>query len=360
VIFSIYIIIILIQITYWTAFTVFTRKAASVKELPHLSLPPVSVIVCFKNEAHNLNPLLSFLTTQDYPNYEIVLVNDHSNDPFNPVIAAFKDSRIKLFHLPDSAHGKKKAQDYGINQAAHEIVCVTDADCTGSTQWIRKMVTPLIEKDICLGYAPLTYQRGTPSQFAIFESWIAAVQFISYAAAGMPYMGVGRNMAFKKKLFRDIGGHTAHLDLASGDDDLFVNAVANGSNTTIQLDQESFIWSPSKASWTSFLHQKSRHLTTSVRYQFRHQVLLSIFAISQMGFYLVPIISILFFPDTFLWIIITWACVSSLKYVFATRIDRLLPCRNLPVLFPLMDIMLAIYYMFMPLYMALKRNTSWK
>ena len=357
---SILLIAVIIQLLYWSAFTVILYKRRLKPFPPSSYLPPVSIVVCFKNEAANLRNLLDFLTRQDYLQYEIILVNDHSNDQFKLIIAAYNDDRITLLDLPDSAQGKKKAQDHGIRNASYDIILVTDADCTGSNQWIKSMTKGLQDKSICLGFAPLTSAKTISSRFSVFESWLAGVQYLSYGIAGLPYMGVGRNMAFKKSLFIDSGGHDNHLDLASGDDDLFVNAVANASNTTVQIDPESFIWSPAKTSWSSYLNQKSRHLTTSVRYQFHHQVLLSIFAISQMGFYLIPIMSIIFFPDTLPWVGTTFAIALSIKYLLAIRLYKILPCRNLPLLFPLMDMMLAIYYTFMPLYMVLKRNATWK
>lgn len=360
VIISIFILIVIVQLLFWIGFTFMLHKRKlNPSHLPS-DLPAVSIVVCFKNEVANLQNLLDFLTQQEYPQYEIILVNDHSNDPFNPIIAAFNDSRIKVFHLPDSAQGKKMAQDYGIRNASHDIILVTDADCTGSNLWIKSMINGLRDKSICLGFAPLTSAGTLSSQFSVFESWMAGVQYLSYASAGVPYMGVGRNMAFKKSLFTETGGHKNHLDLASGDDDLFVNAVANASNTTVQLDPNSFIWSPAKRSWSSYLNQKVRHLSTSVRYQFKHQLLLSIFALSQIGFYLIPIISVFYLKEDISILLITFAIALIIKYTMALFIHKILPCRNLPLSFPLMDIMLAIYYAIMPLYIAIKRNTTWK
>ncbi len=357
---AVYYIVCLIHIAFWITFVYFLKKSSISGSETRSSFPGVSIIVCFKNEASNLPSLVQFLTTQDYPEYEIILVNDHSNDTSTQVIAACEDDRILLIHLPDSAHGKKQAQEYGIQSAKHEIILVTDADCTGSSSWIKSMLKALNDKEICLGYAPLSYGGSFASQFAAYESWMAGVQYLSYASAGIPYMGVGRNLAFKKSLFLDSGGHSSHHDLLSGDDDLFVNAVANGSNTTLQLNPQSYVWSPSKSTWSNYFNQKSRHLTTSIRYKFKHQVLLSLFAMCQIALYLFPIISL--FIDIaesgYFWM--AFVITLSLKYLITISIHKYIPYRNLPSLFPLMDMLLTIYYLIMPFIMLFKRKTEWK
>ena len=356
-----YIIISVIQVSYWI---IFCRCLVSNRPGKHsfidLDPPPVSIVVCFKNEAQNLPQLLPFLCSQDYPEYEIILVNDHSCDQSCDVIAAYNHELINTQHLPDGAYGKKRAQELGISTAQYDIILVTDADCSGTTQWIRTMVRNLPPQGMVLGYAPLKYLGTTASLFSVFETWITAVQYCSYALAGMPYMGVGRNMIFYKSLFDKVEGHQSHMDLPSGDDDLFVNAAANHSKVVVQLDPSGHIWSDSKSSWKAFIRQKRRHLTTSFRYKLKHQMLLSLFALSQMGFYLLPVLCmILMFKCTPL-ILIIFAFALSIKYVLALKINTILPGRKIALLFPLMDLMLALYYLVMPIFMMKKQNSKWK
>src|SRR5690606_29715318 len=128
--------------------------------------------------------------------------------------------------------------------------------------WLKKMVAKMKgDAQLVLGFAPYTEAPGFLNKFIRYEAVYTAMQYLSFALAGIPYMGVGRNMAYRKQLFHQAKELEKHRHLASGDDDLFVNEVATKKNTAIQLDPETFVYSTPKLTWRGYKRQKTRHLS---------------------------------------------------------------------------------------------------
>lgn len=257
----------------------------------------VSVVICAKNEAQNLKNFLPFIAGQNYPVFEIVLVDDHSSDNTLKVMQEFKDlyekknqiSGIKIVSLSgNESAGKKNALTKGIKAASSEYLLLTDADCKPvSKDWIRLMTSKFSDKrSIVLGYGAYTKEKGSLLNKLIrYETLLTAIQYFSYALGGMPYMGVGRNIAYTKTIFKEEGGFLKHQEITSGDDDLFVNAVATRDNTEICYKKDSFTESIPAESFKEWFHQKRRHITTANSYSARHQFFLGIFFLSQFLFY---------------------------------------------------------------------------
>jgi hypothetical protein len=212
--------------------------------------------------------------------------------------------------------------------------------------------------DRVLGYGPTTKTTGLLNLFARYETFLTAYQYMSFAYMKFPYMGVGRNLMYKKNLFDSINGYDKHENIASGDDDLFVKNAATSLNTAINLDQNSFMYSEAKSTFYSFLHQKSRHISTSVHYNFKHQILLTLFALSQISFWLSLSFGILFLGLS-PWVLITimvikWVC----QMFFHHKAMSILKENDLNKWFPLMDIMMFLYYIILPIVILFRRN-SW-
>jgi cellulose synthase/poly-beta-1,6-N-acetylglucosamine synthase-like glycosyltransferase len=206
---------------------------------------------------------------------------------------------------------------------------------------------------VVLGYAPLNRKKTWISIFARYETFLTALQYFSYAIAGIPYMGVGRNLAYTTDILKSTNGFSSHLDLLSGDDDLTVNAVARKNNVGIQTDPKSFMYSDPPENLSAFVRQKSRHITTSVRYKMKHQILLAAFSMTHVVFYFS-----LFFMDP--WV----ACM-----VFATRILLILLFNyrafvklkesDLLLWFPVLDFLMTFYYILMSFTFIFPRKKSW-
>ncbi|MFD1316893.1 glycosyltransferase [Namhaeicola litoreus] len=292
-VFIVFLLVFFVQLFF---FSFFFKKLQS-KSSHKLECPPgVSIVVCAKNEANNLPHLLPILASQNYPKYEIVLVNDRSKDGTLSILESFKkahnklDRPIKIVDLSNSEiTGKKNAIQKGIEVTEFKNLLFTDADCLPhSINWLERMTVDLnLDREIVLGYGPYRkIQKSFLNKLIRFETLMTAIQYFSYAERGIPYMGVGRNLAYHKDVFLSQNGFESHKSILSGDDDLFVSAVANNKNTAICLSKESFVTSEPPETMKTWIRQKRRHITTSVHYQFKHQFLLTLFYVSQLLFWI--------------------------------------------------------------------------
>jgi len=257
---------------------------------------PVSVIICAKNEAINLRKYLHSVLEQEYPNYEVVVVNDCSWDETGSTLEEIQKqySHLKIVTIPEQdkyRHGKKFAVALGIKAAKNEILLFTDADCMPvSKNWIELIQSNFTkEKEIVLGYGAYKRERGFLNLMIRFDTLMIAMQYFSFALGRNAYMGVGRNMAYRKTLFFQKKGFASHNHLFSGDDDLFVNENATPSNIAIEASSEAFTVSEPKKTFAEWLTQKRRHGTTSRYYKASHKFQLSLIYLSNLIFFLLLI-----------------------------------------------------------------------
>jgi cellulose synthase/poly-beta-1,6-N-acetylglucosamine synthase-like glycosyltransferase len=264
---------------------------------PDQELPPVTVIVCARSEAKNLMELVPILFKQDYPQYEILVINDRSWDDSLDILEALKIKypTLRFITIEENERhhfsGKKMAVTLGIKGATHEHLIFTDADCRPlHNNWLRHMAKGFggksgSPKTIVLGYSPYKRRKGMLNWFIRFDTYAIAMNYMAMAKAGMPYMGVGRNMAYTRKQHFEKGGFRSHYHIASGDDDLFVNENATGANTAVILHPESHVSSIPKTTFEEWKRQKVRHMSTARHYQFKHKLLLGIYSFSLLVFY---------------------------------------------------------------------------
>ena len=267
---------------------------------------PVSVIICAKNEAQNLKQNLPRILNQNYRSFEVIVVNDGSTDDTENILLKLniKYPNLRVVNTidkPTESVGKKYALAKGIDTAKHDVLLLTDADCLpAGTQWLQKMQSMIAnEVTIGLGYSPYQKTAGWLNRFIRFETVYTAIQYMSFALIGMPYMGVGRNLIYRKQLFDQAGGFQSHEKIASGDDDLFINQVATLHNTRIVLDPDTFVFSQGEKTWTAYFRQKARHYTTGKHYKLQHIILLGLLSLSHFihffgGFVLIYSFSTIF------------------------------------------------------------------
>ncbi len=331
-----------------------------------IPLSPVTVIICAKDEATNLSKNLPAILEQDYQKYEVLVVNDNSVDQSLDILydLSFKYPHLTIRDLKQESRvllGKKYALTIGLKAAKYDIVMLTDADCVPSSKsWLKEMRLKFEEsKDVVLGYAPYKKIPGLLNKCIRYETFWSAMQYLSFAMAGIPYMGVGRNLAYRKKLFFDKNVFAKNMHLASGDDDLFINEVATARNTKVQLSKESFVLSEPKKTWDEWFHQKRRHLTTGKHYRLIHQFLLAVFHLSHIVFYLTFILLIVY--DTRYEEILV---IFGFRYLFMLLIFypamKRLNSLDLFLWFPLMDLLLNLYYIVMSPSLFNKKTTTWK
>ena len=210
--------------------------------------PPVSIIICSRNESQNLLHFLPSVLEQDYPQYEVIVVNDGSTDESEVVLNTFEKKYKHLYntYIPEGSKylsRKKLAMTVGIKAAKHDIILFTEACCEPITKdWISQMSRHFTEKrSIVLGFSPLANSKSLSTKFAVYNNLIDGLQYLSLAISNHPYRGVGRNMAYKKSLFFGNKGFSKYMHLQFGEDDLFINQVATKENTIVEIASDSLV-----------------------------------------------------------------------------------------------------------------------
>ncbi len=359
------VVTLLVQLVFY--FAVFGRLAFynPAKRSFSESKPPVSVIICAKNEYHNLVRFLPVILEQDYPEYEVIVVNDASDDDTFYLLRELKDkyARLKVVNIHENLNffsGKKFPLSLGIKSAMYEQLLLADADCyPAGANWISSMQQAFTDKtEIVLGYGAYISQPGILNKLIRFDTLMVAMQYMGYALAGMPYMGVGRNLAYHRSLFYNSGGFIKHYKLISGDDDLFINQVANKYNTRVQPDKDAFTYSKPKQTFGSWFRQKRRHLTTGGFYKFKHKVVLGLFSLSQLLFFALLIILAIYRVE--LIILASVFVVRLATQLFITKKCMMrLHEKNFLLLVPFFELFLMIVNLWLGFWGLFSRKTQW-
>lgn len=365
VLFYAFIAIVVIQIIFYGF--IFGRFSARKEKKTSAKNQPVSVIICAKNEAENLKTNLPHILSQVYPKFEVVLINDNSSDETLDVMEDFKRQHdiIKIVNVkPIEAFwgNKKYALTLGIKAAKHNTLLFTDADCQPKSKyWISKMSEPFDhQKTIVIGYSPYQKIKGSFLNLLIrFETFMTAVQYLSYAQIGQTYMAVGRNLAYRKELFFEANGFINHMKIRSGDDDLFINQVATKKNTAICIAKESFIESIPKTTYKSWFLQKRRHVSTATYYKAKHKILLTIFYGSQLLFW---VLAILLMAFMFQWEILIG--LISLRFIIQYTVlysaAAKLKEKDLIFFIPFLEFVLIIFQFFIFIKNLSSKPQHWK
>jgi len=253
---------------------------------------PVSVIICARNEEENLRNFLPAVLEQDYPDFEVVVVNDCSEDDSYNILGEYltKYPNLKISNIikdPKFTHNKKFAQFIGIKAAKNDLLLFTDADCKPeSDKWIERMASGFGDRiDFVLGYGGFFSKNGLLNKYIRYDSMVIAMQYFGMAIRGIPYMGIGRNLAYRRSLFFDKKGFGSHTHLASGDDDLFVNSNASEKNIAVEFRKESHTRSVPAPGFNEYYKQKTRHLTTANHYKSRDKLALIVEPVARILFY---------------------------------------------------------------------------
>ncbi len=288
-----------LQLIYWFIFLRLALYKTPTLAEQKADYQGVSVIVAAHNEAENLQKLLPALLAQQYENFEIIIIDDRSHDDTRQVIfdAQKLSNRVKLVridHKPDEPDGKKFALTMGIKAAKNEWLLFTDADCIpNSPQWITQMAMQFTaENHFVLGVSQYENQHGLLNAFIQFETFLTALQYLAWTLAGTPYMGVGRNLAYRKSVFMQNNGFYRHTTVTGGDDDLLINRLAKGSTTAICIQPDSQTTSVPKQTWAAWYAQKKRHLSVGKYYKLSDKIRTSLFSFSVAFFWLFSLVQV--------------------------------------------------------------------
>jgi len=312
-----FIVVVAIQILYYCGIfsSLVFFKPKTTKRNKH----KVSIIVCAKNEAENLKAYIPLLVNQDYPVFEVILVNDGSTDS-------------------------------------------SDADCKPlSRYWIKQMSSYFDDsKSIVLGYG--AYEKINYSllnKIIRFETLLTAVQYFSYAIIGQPYMGVGRNLAYKKETFFNNNGFVEHMDVLSGDDDLFINQIATKDNVTLNISPYSFTKSQPETTFKTWFQQKKRHVSTSLKYKMKHKILLSVFYISQLLFWILSCVLLTINYKVITVLSLFFGLILT-KYVVLGVSAKKLREKDLILLLPFLELFLICFQFSIFISNLFSKQNRWK
>jgi biofilm PGA synthesis N-glycosyltransferase PgaC len=327
---------------------------------------PVSVIISARNEAQNLQTYLPFILTQNYPDYEVVVVNDCSYDTSDLVLEEFqlRYKHLKVVTITEHVRfktGKKFALTLGIKAAKNEHLLFTDADCQpASANWVARMAANFTTPaQIVLGYSPYFKRKSFLNLMVRYETLKSGINYLSAALIGDPYMGIGRNLAYTKTLFFNAKGFASHMHVMAGDDDLFVNQHATAENTIIEIHPEAFMCTPAKTTIGSWYRQKKRHLGVGKYYKAEHRRKLTFDALTGGLFYLLltlclvfnfePILAISIFIFRLLW-----------QYIIYNKIFKKLDSGDLLWGLPALDVFYYTYLNVFGLIATFIKTKQWK
>ncbi len=329
-------------------------------------LPPVSVVICARNELKNLRNFLPSILDQDYPEYQVVVVNDCSWDESQNYLDEMADAytRLKVVTLKEQEkyqHGKKFALTLGIKGAAHEYLLLTDADCKPEGRnWIRSMMSGFtLGKEIVISYGAYMKEPGILNKWIRFDTVLNAFMYLTRGMNGKAYMGVGRNLAYTKSLFFKNKGFANHYHIMSGDDDLFINETATAQNTAVVIQPQAFTFSKPKTSLTTWIWQKKRHMSTGTHYKGRDRRLIGLYFFSLFLFWFAVILALL--------VKLNWQIVVGIvsirlltQMIVSWKGFRQLGESDLLFLFPVFDLIAAFVYPLLAVSNLFIKTKSWK
>lgn len=328
----------------------------------------VSVIICAKDEEENLRKFLPLVLAQKYPDYEIIVVNDGSTDGTEDYLDFMKKQhpQLKTSFVPNGATNlstKKLAISIGIKAAKNDWLLLTDADCMpDSESWIEHMVRNFTSTtEFVLGYGGYLEKKGWLNKLIKYDTLLIAIQYMGMAYAHKPYMGVGRNMAYRKSTFERLNGFTGTLNLKSGDDDLLVNRGGDFFNCRIETASTSATWSEPHQQFGAWLHQKKRHLSVSNKYTWQSKIQLLIEPLTRGLFYTAFVVAIIGggWPIALLAILMLFIKYGVLMFI-VNKTAKILGEQKFYLSLPIFDILLPLISLRYLLFGKKNKTIVWK
>ena len=325
------------------------------------TIPKISLVVCAHNEKSNLLELVSILLNQSYSNYEILVILDRCNDGSQESIDPFKSEQLSILAIdepPENFHPKKFGITEAIKAANGEWILLTDADCRPAKNWIAEMSTGMHQStNVVIGLSPYRKASGLLNELIQYESFQTAFQFAGALALDRPYMGLGRNLAYRKSGFNEIGGFGFHRQIMGGDDDLLVQALFKKENYKLILSEESRVESIPKTDWSAYFRQKTRHFSVGKFYPIGVRKRETMRWIFHLFFWILSFISMYINLAFGLSILILTLLVKGLSInIAAQRIGK----RFNPVWLPFVDLLYVVILPLISLKSLLSKNIAWK
>lgn len=327
---------------------------------------PVSIIICARNEDDNLTEFLPKILVQDYPEFEVIVVNDCSIDNTENVIDEFAKifPNLKKVTIKEDdyyKHGKKFAVMVGIKGTKYDNLLFTDADCFPANEnWLKDMASGFVnKKEIVLAYGAYKKGEGFLNKLIRFDTFLIAANYLSAAIKGKAYMGVGRNLAYKKDLFYKQKGFSKHYHITSGDDDLFINQACTQENTNVVVSHNAITYSIAKSTFSDWKRQKQRHLTTAPHYNAGSKTKITLGYVFQYGFHLL-FLSVLIFKTTILAALVGFILKILIQMIIFNKVSKKLNEVDLWLMAFFYEIILLVIYPVFHISKLFHKPNKWK
>lgn len=366
-------VLLIVQLIYYLGLynRIHTHNLAVGKDEVHFGreLPPLSVVICARNESENLSRNLPAILKQDYPDFEVIVINDGSTDESEDLLSELEEEYPNLYHsfTPDSARyisRKKLALTLGIKASKYDWLVFTEADCTPvSDKWLRRIArnfTP--STDIVLGYSGYERGKGWLHKRVSFDSLFTSLRYLGFALAGKPYMGIGRNLAYRKELFFKVKGFSTHLNMQRGEDDLFINQIANENNTRVETSPDSVIRMQPVERYKDWKEEKVSYMATARFYKGSQRWLLELETATRLLFYVACLSGIVFGILSFHWLaaglaLLLWIVrYSAQAYVINKTANEMGDNRSYYFTLPVFDIIRPLQSLKFRLYRLYRRK----
>lgn len=366
-------VLLIVQLIYYLGLynRIHTHNLAVGKDEVHFGreLPPLSVVICARNESENLRRNLPAILKQDYPDFEVIVINDGSTDESEDLLSELEEEYPNLYHsfTPDSARyisRKKLALTLGIKASKYDWLVFTEADCTPvSDKWLRRIArnfTP--STDIVLGYSGYERGKGWLHTRVSFDSLFTSLRYLGFALAGKPYMGIGRNLAYRKELFFKVKGFSTHLNMQRGEDDLFINQIANENNTRVETSPDSVIRMQPVERYKDWKEEKVSYMATARFYKGSQRWLLGLETATRLLFYVACLSGIVFGILSFHWLaaglaLLLWIVrYSAQAYVINKTANEMGDNRSYYFTLPVFDIIRPLQSLKFRLYRLYRRK----
>ena len=324
---------------------------------------PISVIISARNESSNLKRFLPHILKQDYDNFEVIIINHGCEDATEQLINEYSNGKsdLKIINLStEEFPSKKHALAKGIESSKNEILLFTDADCIPkSEKWLITTNELIQGVDMLLGYGKYARTNSFLNKLIRYDTFHSSVMYFLFAKLGWAYMGVGRNLAYRKNLFQTVGGFESHKSVLSGDDDLFIQEATNIGEINICLDPLHHTISIPADTWKKFFIQKRRHQTAGYNYKPIYLIVLFGLAFSFFGFWLFFVIGI-FLSEFIPLLILLFGLKMIFQYFSYWKISKTLGEKDLLSASPILELIVVLYNGLVGLSLLISKQAKWK
>lgn len=337
------------------------------KESDHINYKPVSVIVSSKNQLNDLRSNLIYFLDQDYPKFEVIVINDASSDGTQDYLEELEKKYDHLKVVTNTIQenerfnkGKKFGITLAIKSAIHDTLLFSDGDSyPSSNQWIKKMQSSFSsKKQIVLAYSKLEKRKGLLNRLLRYESLYEGLLSFSFTLSGFPLLAQRRNLGYNRALFFSINGFFSHLNLSRGEAELFVDEASNSTNSSVCLSSEAMTLSCKQKNFAEWLSHKRSYFHLAKQLRFSSLFILGVNFFSQFSFWLLFPVLLIYRIDT-QFVLMAFTLRFCLQYIVYWKMCKFTNEYGLLWFLPFYEICLMLIHFILSLSTFIKKVHDW-